>query len=242
MENLILYQTDFPKKRIGKNYDGGYVIVELPGQYDFFISGGISNDVSFEEDLLTKYPNLTCVAFDGTIASLPKTDKQIQFIKKNLGNINTNDTTNLLEYIQNYNDIFMKIDIEGHEFRVMPVIIKENYISKIKQLVIEIHSPGDIHLHPNYFKGLSDIHNEHMFQLLNDINKTHTLVHLHANNGCNMQMIDGIQLPHVFELTFIRNDFVSEKKRNTTSLPTNLDMPNIYYKPEYKLKGFPYTV
>ena len=45
-----------------------YVIVELPGQYDFFISGGISNDVSFEEDLLTKYPNLTCVAFDGTIA------------------------------------------------------------------------------------------------------------------------------------------------------------------------------
>jgi hypothetical protein len=81
-----------------------------------------------------------------------------------------------------------------------------------------------------------------MFRLLHDINKTHTLVHFHANNGCKMQMIDNISLPHVFELTFIRNDYVSEKKRNTTKLPTNLDMPNVSYKPDYQLEGFPYTM
>ena len=53
--------------------------------------------------------------------------------------------TNLLEYMEKYNDIFMKIDIEGHEFRVMPIIINNNYMNKIKQLVIEIHTPADIH-------------------------------------------------------------------------------------------------
>lgn len=242
MENLILYESNFPKKRIGKDNDGGYVIVELPGEYDYFISGGISDDISFEEDLLKIYPYLTCIGFDGTIESLPNTEKNIQFIKKNLGNINSNNTTNLLEYITDYNDIFLKIDIEGHEFRLMPVIIKENYISKIKQLVIEIHSPGDIQLHPNYYTGLIDINNEYMFRLINDINKTHTLVHFHANNGPNMQIIDGVKLPHVFELTFIRNDYVLEKKRNETSLPTNIDMPNIVCKQDYELTGFPYTI
>jgi hypothetical protein len=138
MENLVLYQSNFPKQRIGKNNDGGYIIVELPDNYDSFISGGVANDVSFEEAILNKYPYLTCFAFDGMIPSFPKTNSNIHFISKNVGCLNDTKTTNLLEYMQEYNDIFMKIDIEGHEFRVMPVIIQENYISKIKQLVIEI--------------------------------------------------------------------------------------------------------
>jgi len=42
-----------------------------------------------------------------------------------------------------------------------------------------------------------------------------------------MQKINNIHLPHVFELTYIRNDFVTEKVQNTESLPTKLDMKNI---------------
>ena len=114
-------------------------------------------------------------------------------------------------------------------------------MEKIKQLVVEIHSPADIHLYPNYFTGLSDITNDIMFSMLNDINKTHTLIHFHANNGCNMQHIDNIQLPHVFELTYLRNDLVIDKKRNTIPLPTPIDMRNIPSKPDYSLSGFPYT-
>jgi len=243
MENLILYNSPFEKKRIGKDNDGGYVMVELPGDYDVCISGGIFDDISFEVDLLQKYPNLTCYAFDGTIDSIPENNNSnIHFVKKNLGIENNDEMTNLLEYMHEYNDIFMKIDIEGHEFRIIPVIIENNYMSKIKQFLIEIHSPGDIQLYPNHFKGLSDIHNEQMFDLLQQINKTHTLVHFHANNGCNMQYIDGIPLPHVFELTFIRNDYISTKTRNNTPLPTSLDMKNLTFKDDYSLSGFPYTI
>ena len=136
----------------------------------------------------------------------------------------------------------MKIDIEGHEFRVLPCIIENNCFTKIKQLVVEIHSPADIAMFPDYFKGLQDIKNEHMFGLINKLNNTHTLVHFHANNGCKMQTVDGINLPHVFELTFIRNDFVNEKVRNTENLPTSLDMRNIKGKDDYTLSGFPYTI
>jgi len=235
MNTLILYNSPFQKKRVGKDNDGGYVIVDLPGDYDILISGGIADDISFEQTLLKEYPNLICHAFDGTINYIPKCERLI-FFKKNLGNKQETNLTNLQEY-SDYNNIFMKIDIEGHEFRLL-----HNFPLKcVKQLIIEIHSPGDIQLFPNYFKGLQDITNDNMFNLLNKINETHTLVHFHANNGCKIQKIDGIDLPHVFELTYIRNDFILEKIKNTTSLPTDLDQKNIKDKPDYFLSGFPYT-
>mgnify|MGYP001383677762 CR=1 FL=1 len=242
MENLTLYSTTFSKQRIGKQFDGGYVIIDLPGEYDLFISGGVEKDISFEKDLLSLFPNLNCYAFDGTINSLPPNNiRKLKFIKKNLGNYNDEQTTNLYKYMKYFNNIFMKIDIEGHEFRLMPSIIENNFMNKIKQLVIEIHSPADIELFPDYFKGLSDIKNEDMFNLFKKINETHTLVHLHANNGCKMNTIEGINIPHVFELTYIRNEFISEKIKNKNQLPTPLDMPNIPSKIDYILKGFPYS-
>jgi hypothetical protein len=241
MENLILYKSPFEKKRIGKNNDGGYVTVLLPNEYDIFISGGLSDDTSFEEQLLQLYPNLICHAFDGTIDQLPTNNNRIIFYNKNLGDSNNTTMTNLCDFIEPCQNIFLKMDIEGHEFRIIPSIIQHNLMHKIKQLVIEIHSPGDIHMFPSYFKGLQDIDNHKMFDMLNKINTTHTLVHFHANNACRMQKINNIQLPHVFELTYIRNDFVTEKIQNTESLPTNLDMKNIEEANDYILEGFPYS-
>lgn len=238
----MLYKSPFTKRRIGKANDGGYVIVDLPGNYDLFLAGGIANDISFEDQFLDVYPNTTCYAFDGTVQSLPKTSKNIQFVKKNLGINNNDSVTNLDQYMNGKNDIFMKIDIEGHEFRILPDIIEKKLISKVKQLIVEIHSPGDIRAFPDYFNGLGDITNDYMFNLIKKLNNTHTIVHFHANNGCRMQVIDGIHLPHVFELTFIRNDYVEEKIRNTEQLPTKLDMPNIPSKPDYSLNGYPYTL
>ena len=242
MDSLIVYQSPFAKKRIGKPNDGGYVIVELPDTYDLCISGGISDDISFEEQLLELYPELVCYAFDGTISQLPNNNNnRIQFYKKNLGDSNTETVTNLQEYMTNYHDIFMKMDIEGHEFKIMPSILENQYMPKIKQLVIEIHSPGDILMFPDYFAGLNDIDNTRMFDLLHKINQTHTLVHFHANNGCNIQKIDDISLPHVFELTYIRNDFITEKIQNMESLPTSIDMKNVECNADYHLSGFPYS-
>ena len=242
MENLILYKSPYEKTRVGKNNDGGYIITELPGDYDIFLSGGVSDDISFENDILLKYHNLVCYAFDGTISKFTIENERIIFINKNLGNENSDYVTNLHEYMKNYNNIFMKMDIEGHEFKIFPTFFENNYIKKIKQLVIEIHSPRDIEIHPDYYKGLSNIKNEHMFELFKNINKTHILIHFHANNGTQMNNINGIDIPHVFELTYIRNDFIKEYIRNDQPLPTHLDMPNITYMNDVTLKGFPYSV
>jgi len=239
MDNLKLFEPPHPIHRVGKHNDGGYVICKLPGEYDLFISGGVSDDISFEQHLLNIYPNLKCYAFDGTVNSLPANDQRVTFIKKNLGKYDSLETTNLKSYMDGFNNIFMKIDIEGHEFRLFPEL--EDYMPKIKQLVLEVHSPGDIKLHPNYFKGLGDIDHPFMLNMIAMINKTHTLVHVHANNGCERHTYDSILLPNVFECTFVRNDFVTEKIPNKTPLPLSIDMKNIKDKPDYYINYYPFV-
>jgi len=241
MDNLIIYNTGHEKQRIGKPFDGGYVICNLPEPYDCLISGGVSNDVSFEQEFLNKYPGIPCLAFDGTVNGLPTTDSRIQFIQKNLGKDENDKVTNLKETMEPYSNIFMKMDIEGHEFRLFPTF-SEIQLKKIKQLVIEVHSPGDIQLHPNYFKGLSDITHDIMFDFLTKINKTHTLVHLHPNNGCKTHHVNNIHLPNVFECTFIRNEYVHEKIPNKEPLPFDIDMPNIPHLPIVNFTEYPFVV
>jgi hypothetical protein len=241
MENLIIYSTGHRKQRIGKPNDGGYVICDISSNYDCLISGGISNDISFEQAFLNKYGPLPCYAFDGTINALPAEDYRIQFVKKNLGKEDTDSLTNLHSTIDPYSNIFMKIDIEGHEFRLFPTF-SDKQMNKIAQLVLEIHSPGDIQLHPTYFVGLSDITHPVMIEFLQKINKTHTLVHLHPNNGCQTYYVDGVHLPNVYECTFIRNDLVSSKTPNTEPLPFPIDMPNITHKPVVVFDKYPFVV
>ena len=55
MENLILYTVPLEKERIGKPFDGGYIIYTLPGTYDICISGGIANDISFEQAIVVSF-------------------------------------------------------------------------------------------------------------------------------------------------------------------------------------------
>jgi hypothetical protein len=241
MDDFLVYKCQYEKKRIGKDNDGGYVIAELPGAYDILISGGISNDISFERQFLDMCPPIhKCYAFDGTINGLPDSDERITFIKKNLGEHNTESLCNLNDYLTQGSNIFMKIDIEGHEFRLFPAILPEHF-SNIKQLVLEIHTPADIQLYPDYFAGLGYIQNTHLIALLKLINKTHTLVHFHGNNGCKLQRFYNIiPLPHVFECTFIRNDFITEKVLNDEPFPTVLDMKNITHLPDFVFDHYPF--
>jgi len=113
---LTVYKSPFNKIRLGKDFDGGYIFADIPNiTYNILIAGGICNDISFEEDFVNKYSNVKCFAFDGTINNLPKENTNIIFIKKNIGFENNYKETNLHDIIDNNNNIFVKVDIEGGE-------------------------------------------------------------------------------------------------------------------------------
>lgn len=107
--------------------------------------------------------------------------------------------------------IFLKVDIEGSEYRLLDEIIQ--YQSRISGAVIEFHD-CDIHLQ----KIVNFISN---FKL--------RLVHIHANNFSPIRRADG--LPLVLEMSFSGN----AKSFTSPSLPHILDMPNSRNAPEIHL-------
>lgn len=243
MEQLVVYQCPYPKIRAGPMRDGGYVMCIMPGTYDAFLSGGIGDNVDFERHVLDMHPNLRqCVAFDGTIAGLPVSDPRIAFVRQNLGDANdASATTDLHPYLKDARDVLLKIDIEGHEFRLLPAMIKNGDIRRIKQLVLEVHTPADIQLFPRYFAGLAWVTQGVMDATLKGLNETHRLVHLHGNNGCGMHVRDGISTPNVFECTYVRADADAEWTPSRDAIPSPLDRPNVTDKPDLALSGWPFT-
>jgi len=224
--SLTVYKSPLQKIRIGKNNDGGYVIVEIPNiQYNILLAGGINGDISFEEDFISKYTGVKCYAFDGTINKLPKINTNITFIKKNIGANNSDKLTNIHDIINNNNNIFVKMDIEGGEIPWLQSLSNDQ-MNKFEQIVMEFHWPFT-NKETNTF---------------NNLNKTHFLVHFHPNNNCMVINYRGIKMPSVFECTYLHKKYFNTiPELNTESLPTNLDQKNVLSKNDIVINYPPFV-
>jgi hypothetical protein len=225
MEHLRVYQSPFSKRRVGSTFDGGYIMSEIPGGYDLLIGGGISDDTSFEDGILDMYPGLSAVMFDGTIPNLPATARnrdRMTFVRKNLGATNSATIDNLSSSIAGKSDIFLKLDIEGGEDGLFHAISDAD-LTKFKQIVIEFHSA-------------------HQVVIPTRLAHTHWLIHFHPNNCCGTRKVNGIDVPNVFECTYIRKTpGEAPLPFNRTPIPDPaLDQRNVPSKPEISLRGAPY--
>jgi len=222
---LTVYQCPYPKLRLGKEYDGGYIIADVPGvKYEILLAGGILDDITFEEDFIKKY-DVKCIAFDGTISKLPRENAKIEFIKKNIGFDNTSSVTNLHDIINANDTIFVKMDIEGGEIPWIQSLSDEQ-MNKFQQIVMEFHFPFS----------------EKEIPVFNKINSNHVLVHFHANNCCGVKLHKGVRIPNVFECTYLHKKFfVNPPQLNTDVIPGLLDMKNVTAKPEIRIDYPPFV-
>ena len=229
-DKLKVYEYN-KKIRLGINQDGGYVIGEIDGIdgiYDCYISAGVSNEESFSRDFIVKY-NMTknnSFAFDGTIDSYPYIyTEEITFFKKNIASSNSSNTSNLKEFSEKYRNIFLKMDIEGHEYEWIEVMTK-NEMKKFKQIVIEVHFIAENNIITKSTKCLQKL------------TETHYLIHAHANNYSSVDK----GLPQVVELTYInKNCFESIPRLNILKFPIQtLDFPNNPMLPDIPLDFFPF--
>jgi hypothetical protein len=231
LELLKVYNFD-KKIRLGVNGDGGYVIGELDNpKYDCYISAGIADEESFSVDFIEKYNmnEYNSFAFDGTIHNYPyRYTNKISFIKKNINAYNDNFNSNLDYLINKYNNIFLKMDIEGGEYPWL-LLLDENQLSKFKQIVIEFHGIT------NDGWGWSNVDK---IICLAKLANTHYIIHAHGNN--NSFMLNGI--PNVIELTFVNKKyFNSIPKLNKQNLPIeNIDCRNVIHYDEFILNHYPF--
>ena len=218
LKSLDVYYIN-NKIRLGNKYDGGYVIADNIGGYDVYISAGIGEDESFSNDFLNKYNVLNSGAFQYYITNLPfNFPKKLIFYKKNISDISDDKNANLRFFINNYNNIFLKMDIEGDEFLWINSLSLDD-LKKFKQLVIEFHGIND-----NSFKYSY----ETKCNVFKKLSETHYLIHIHGNNFCVplCTNINGKNIPNVVELTYVRKDIIQNAILNKLPLPApSLDFP-----------------
>jgi hypothetical protein len=223
---LTVYECPFEKKRLGRDYDGGYIIADIPDiKYSILLAGGIETDISFEEDFIKIYSNVKCFAFDGTIDKLPTCNSNIVFIKKNIDSENNENTTNLHDLIDINESIFVKMDIEFFEIPWIKSLSHEQ-INKFEQIVMEFHFP--------FTDKEKDVFDK--------INSTHYLIHFHGNNCCGVRYHEGVIIPNVFECTYLHKKYFTEiPKLNTAPIPSNLDMRNVINNNEIYINHAPFV-
>jgi hypothetical protein len=273
LDLLKVYHFD-PKFRCGNNYDGGYVLGNLNGGYDCYISAGVSDDESFSRDFIKKYNmnEYNSFAFDGTIKSYPyHHTKNISFINKNINTFDDNDNSNLSFLMNKYNNIFLKMDIEGAEYPWL-LSLNNDQLNKFKQIVIEFHGITlnndiiDKFIDENIKLDLNGVtlndEELHKFKKIafnqmttnngwwsnyNDKMKcfeklSNTHYIIHAHgNNSGCPVVNNI--PDVLELTYVnKNYFTDVPPLNTIPLPIpDLDFRNNIEKNEIDLHCYPFV-
>ena len=234
--NLVtIYQSPFPKRRIGRWTDGGYAIADIPGmKYSALFAGGVCDDISYEEDFIRyqENPNMPVFAFDGTVDRLPDSpfQNQIKFNKKNIGEIENDEYTNLHALFALYNQskptLFVKMDIEGGEVDWIKSLQPE-HMNSIAQFVMEFHKPF----------GEAEI------GMFSKINKTHLPIHFHPNNVGGTRIHNGVYFPNVFECTYLHKSFFNgEAELNRDYIPNDkVDVRNLGFKDEIWMSHPPFV-
>ena len=225
IKNLKRYLCD-NKIRVGRPHDGGYVI-SAGHKYDLLLGAGIFDNVGFEDDFLDLNPGIPGLAFDkdALIDNSPRHPDRLKIIKKHISNHNSLISTTLVSESHGFSDIFLKMDIEGGEYKW---INSFNFFKKFKQIIIEFHF-------------LDSLKHDFYLESLEKLNRTHFLIHLHPNNCCPIHDYEGAMLPRVFECTFLRKDMIDNPITDFSSIPSPLDSANLSNAPDLALKGYPYT-
>lgn len=241
LPSVFKFKTCEDLVRLGRSNDGGYLIsLSDIEKSEFLISLGICDDWSFEQDFISR-TKVPVMAYDASINWKFWLKRSIIEILKNpfsfypLVKFNSykkffrNERKHIMKYVGSrtednlqisLNDvldnissdnIFLKIDIEGSEYRLLKDLVENCH--RLTGLVIEFH---DVDLHLDRIK---DFLRE--FSL--------NIVHIHINNYS--QVLCENKTPTFIEITFSKYARLNIEP----VLPHPLDMPNNKRETEIKL-------
>lgn len=226
---IKVHNTEYNKIRLGSPNDGGYVIVDLPLEYDLYIGAGVNDDVNFDNDFVK---TIKCsgdyLLFDGTINGLPaNASSKLKFTKKNISTVESNETTTLVIESYGKKNVFLKMDIEGHEYQWFNCL-PESILKTFSQIVIEVHGLGE----PNGWHSTPEV-KKAAFKILF---KHFNIVHAHGNTHSYMASIGGGLIPNTLELTLLRKGLGNQTPA-FIQFPVDRDMSCRRGVPDYRFSS-----
>jgi len=205
----------------GENCDGGYLLPEIFSRVSHCFSPGVEYTASFESELSKVYGIKSFMA-DASVNSAPGQNNDFVFIKKFLGNRSHGDFITLRDWINTSldgteRDLILQMDIEGGEYDVL-TFESEVTLSRFAVIIIEFH----------YLENLfQKLFLQMVSSIFEKLYQNFSICHVHPNNYVGLAQYNGIDVPKVMEVTFIRNDFLREfSNERGINLPHPLDRKN----------------
>lgn len=219
------------KVRIGSNSDGGYVVPASSHLSNLVFSIGIGSEVSFDEELGRQ--GATVLQFDHTIERSPATHSNCIFHRLGWGAIDSHPLISLNKMISmaDWSDAchpILKFDTEGAEWNCL-ANAEGSDLARFEVLSGEFHG----------FDKLPDrVFFNTAYNVFAKLNRSHRVVHLHANNAGGMVMLSGVPFPRLLELTWARRDVFTFYGHSNEPIPGPLDRPNVPQLPDLHLRAF----
>tara|TARA_Y100000992_G_scaffold268919_1_gene208330 strand:+ start:69 stop:848 length:780 start_codon:yes stop_codon:yes gene_type:complete len=207
---------EFEKDYIKKNGDVSIIAFDHTVNNEFWIKRFKKDFISLL--LLKKLkPNKILDVFKYLDYLLFFRKNKIHYKKKIVNKSKNNSQKSISEILKPLNDIVLKVDIEGDEYKILNDIKKNS--KKIIFLIIEFH---DIH------KNLRKLQ-----KFLNNLDLK--IIHIHANNYGG---ISKKNVPKVIELSLINSKKIKIKKiYSKRKYPiVNLDYKNLKRRDEIKIR------
>lgn len=205
--------------RIGGNNDGGYLVPDDLEGIRFCFSPGVNTIANFEYECLQR--GIPSFLADYSVDAPPIELKGCRFVKKFVGAYNNEIFMTLEKWVSESlpegfkDDLILQMDIEGCEYQTLlatPVAILE----KFRIMIVEFHN----------FHNLDNIEYYNLVNVtIEKVREGFVPVHLHANNFASLHNVNGVVMPSIFEVTFLRKDRV-KRTRALKRLPHLLDQPN----------------
>lgn len=218
------------KVRLGNDYDGGYVVPSAALLCDAIVSIGVGPDVSF--DLALAQRGAKIIQFDHTVEKSPVDHPSFTFYKLGWGErsegkfINLQDISKKLDPSAQHK--LLKFDIEGAEYEIFKSLSAID-LAQFEVICCELHNIEKL----NDAEFFAKAHH-----LLSTLHANHAPIHLHANNYMSFIMVEGVPIPNVLEITYLRRDLDSFSDFSNEPIPGPLDRPNNPYKPDLCLNPF----
>lgn len=205
--------------RVGGDNDGGYLLPNDMAGIDYCFSAGVGGIASFELDCLGR--GIPSFLADYSVNGPPIELEGCEFTKKFIGAVNNDQFMTLDQWVarcprgERDSELILQMDIEGAEYESLLATTNET-LTKFRIMVVEFH-----HLESLRDQGFCRV----VLSILEKIRGNFEVVHIHPNNSRRTRCISGMNIPEVFEATFLRRDRVRSLKP-VTHLPHPLDQPN----------------
>lgn len=219
----LIYPVDVQGRefvRIGRNNDGGYIMVDDFSERQVAYSFGIRDDVSWDKAMAER--GIPVYMYDPTIAALPEEHPLFHFSARGVcGEGETDsDYATLKDFLEanghsEHTDIVLKMDVEGAEWESLLAFPNE-LLPNISQMVFELHNLG--------LQGGPGRDGVYMLAVLEKLRKHHEPVHIHINNNSRVRYLGGYPVPDALEITYVRRADHSFAPCART-FPTAIDQP-----------------